>query len=674
MTPFQIEFIPILPISILLILGALYFAIWAIIFWRDKRINYYHICASLLLFLAVLNPQRIIKTQTILPINIGIITDYSQSMLASKRTNGTRNFENNLISKLKEYSNLNIITENIPSVSQNSDFALAIDRVLKKSPEAQIGAVFIITDGLNQSAKNLKWQFPIYQMLVGEENETDYYVKLISRPKPTKIGENANIEFIVVNDKIKNGKIKTIIHIGQEIMQIDAKLNEITKLEIKVQNRKIIPIAIEAISDEAEVSKANNAIITQIEPAQDSLRVLLVTGEPYEGARAWRNLLKSDPAIDLVHFTLLRGPTKIDTAYESELALIPFPTEELFINKLNEFDLVIFDRFENLIGLRPIYMENIKQYVKNGGAFLASLGPRDTLGQGIMNTSIKDILPIEGIPNPIDEEFTPQITQTGKIHPITSTLNGQWGKWDRFFKTKAKGIVLLSNNENPILVIDKYEKGRVAVILSDKSWFWQRGYDGGGPFRELIGRTAYWLMGDEKLADTVLKLSSKNNSIFLEYDYISNPQDIFISGQGFSAQINNNDIQNHIAREFTGLDFGLYKAQTQDISAFAINGDHNETRETSLSAGGTSFENSLQNKNQAKTFFMGLNGQKPLPQIEISNNFMNIFQNNKIIIANKKVEATSKISMKPAIKPEILAGIIILLYFMAWGLAQKFRR
>ena len=115
---------------------------------------------------------------------------------------------------------------------------------------------------------------------------------------------------------------------------------------------------------------------SQVSGVRDRLRVLLVSGEPYPGERVWRNLLKADPAVDLVHFTILRPPEKQDGTPIRELALIAFPSRELFEVKLNEFDLIIFDRYSRR-GLLPlIYLENIARYVEEGGALLEAAGPR----------------------------------------------------------------------------------------------------------------------------------------------------------------------------------------------------------------------------------------------------------------------------------------------------------
>ena len=119
---------------------------------------------------------------------------------------------------------------------------------------------------------------------------------------------------------------------------------------------------------EAELTDRNNTELVQINGVRDRLSVLLVSGEPHPGGRTWRNLLKSDSSVDLVHFTILRPPEKQDGVPVSELSLIAFPTRELFLEKVDEFDLIIFDRYKRRGILPSIYLDNVREYIEQGGA------------------------------------------------------------------------------------------------------------------------------------------------------------------------------------------------------------------------------------------------------------------------------------------------------------------
>jgi hypothetical protein len=144
---------------------------------------------------------------------------------------------------------------------------------------------------------------------------------------------------------------------------------------------------------EGELTDRNNAAVVQINGIRDRLRVLLVSGEPHPGQRTWRNLLKSDPSVDLVHFTILRPPDKQDGVPVSELSLIAFPTRELFMEAVDEFDLIIFDRYQRRGILPMLYIDNIRQYVMDGGALLLAAGPDFASAASLYRTPLSEILP-----------------------------------------------------------------------------------------------------------------------------------------------------------------------------------------------------------------------------------------------------------------------------------------
>ncbi len=167
----------------------------------------------------------------------------------------------------------------------------------------------------------------------------------------------------------------------------------------------------------------NNQYHFEVEGIRDRLRVLLITGSPYSGARQWRNLLKSDPSIDLVHFTILRPPFKDPMASEKELALIPFPTHQLFYKELQNFDLLIFDRYRLRGALLPYYIENINRYVENGGGLLVTTGPDFAGSFSLYRSPLARILPASPTGKILEKAYQPSYTEFGLKHPITAFAN-----------------------------------------------------------------------------------------------------------------------------------------------------------------------------------------------------------------------------------------------------------
>ena len=272
-----------------------------------------------------------------------------------------------------------------------------------------------------------------------------------------------------------------------------------------------------------ELTLDNNRAVVVVNGVRDRLRVLLVSGEPHAGERVWRNILKSDPSVDLVHFTILRPPEKQDGTPIRELSLIAFPIRELFDVKLDEFDLIIFDRYSRRGVIPQAYLENVARYVRKGGAFLEAAGPSFGTPMSLFRTPLGAILPTEPTGNVFEEGFKPQLTDLGRRHPVTEDLPGAgppggeptWGRWFRQVEARVhRGTTLMSGDHGePLLVLDRVGKGRVAQLLSDQMWLWARGFEGGGPQAELLRRLAYWLMKEPDLEENDLRATVEGDRL-----------------------------------------------------------------------------------------------------------------------------------------------------------------
>ena len=282
-------------------------------------------------------------------------------------------------------------------------------------------------------------------------------------------------------------------------------------------------LEVEAEAAPGEVTTQNNRQVFFVNGVRDRLRVLLVSGQPYPGLRVWRNLLKADPAVDLVHFTILRPPEKQDGTPIRELALIAFPSRELFEVKLNEFDLVIFDRYSRR-GLLPLaYLDNVARYVEDGGALLEVAGPEFAQPLSLYRTPLARVLPARPSGVVYERGFTPQVTELGRRHPVTSGLleaaqpdsadgasdkktTPPWGRWFRQVDVEVTGsqVLMSGASDRPLLVLDRVGKGRVAQLLSDHAWLWARGFEHGGPQGLLLRRLVHWLMQEPELEEEAL--------------------------------------------------------------------------------------------------------------------------------------------------------------------------
>jgi len=117
--------------------------------------------------------------------------------------------------------------------------------------------------------------------------------------------------------------------------------------------------------------------------------------------------------------------------------------------------------------------------------------------------------------------FKPEVTDTGRKHPVTADLPGaegsspQWGRWFRVIDSKVdRGEVVMSApGGRPLMVLDHAGKGRVAQLLSDQIWLWSRGFEGGGPHAELLRRLAHWLMKEPDLEEENLAASIEGGTL-----------------------------------------------------------------------------------------------------------------------------------------------------------------
>ena len=261
---------------------------------------------------------------------------------------------------------------------------------------------------------------------------------------------------------------------------------------------------------EGELTDRNNTALVQINGVRDRLRVLLVSGQPHAGGRTWRNLLKSDSSVDLVHFTILRPPDKQDGVPVSELSLIAFPTRELFMEKIEDFDLIIFDRYKRRGILPSLYLENVAEYVRNGGAVLVAAGPDFATAASLYRSPLSTVLPARPTARVIEEGYVPEITDLGQRHPVTAGLAPEsdepWGRWLRQIdlETERGNVVMSGVDDRPLLILDRVDEGRIALLASDQAWLWDRGYEGGGPQLELLRRLAHWMMKEPELEEEAI--------------------------------------------------------------------------------------------------------------------------------------------------------------------------
>ena len=390
----------------------------------------------------------------------------------------------------------------------------ALSEQLSKLPSERIAGIILLSDGLLHDLELApELPAPLHLMLSGKKSDWDRRVTVKNAPAFAILDEEITLTLRIEDSGAAPATpviVPLIISVdGGPPQSYQVPLNQDLSLPITLPHAGRNIIQFETPKVAGELTDRNNSALVQINGVRDRLRVLLVSGQPHAGGRIWRNLLKSDSAVDLVHFTILRSPNKQDGVPVDELSLIPFPTRELFMEKIHDFDLIIFDRYKRRGILPALYLDNVVDYVRNGGAVLVAAGPDFASANSLYRSPLSNILPAEPTARVITKPLRPKLTAVGQKHPVTANLSSdktEWGRWLRQIEvTQTSGHILMSGaDERPLLILDRQGEGRVALLASDHAWLWHRGFEGGGPQRELLRRLAHWMMKEPDLEEETL--------------------------------------------------------------------------------------------------------------------------------------------------------------------------
>jgi len=536
----SIEFFPFVPWPVLWIIAGVGALLLVLLFLSARRGALLRLLAFATLLLAISNPH--LKQEDREPLNdiVTVVVDDSQSQAIAGRTARTEEIRKDLEKRLKSIPNLDVrfVRSTSTSADDERDGTMLftdLGQALADVPPDRLAGVIMITDGevhdVPASAKALGFDAPVHALITGKPGEFDRRLEVLKAPRFGIVGSSQPIEVKISETRpgATGTATLTIKHQGQAPIQKTVRIGEKIDIPVNIAHAgpNIVDIAVN--SAPGELTTVNNRTVLTVEGVRENLRVLLVSGEPHAGERTWRNMLKSDASVDLVHFTILRPPEKQDGTPINQLSLIAFPTRELFQEKLNQFDLIIFDRYQRRGVLPLLYLENVARYVQHGGAVLVSAGDDYASALSLYRTPLGDILPAVPTGRVTEEPFKPELTDLGSKHPVTADLpgahgagpNGEeptWGRWFRVVDATPKdGEVLMKGAEGkPLLVIGQRGKGRVALLLSDQEWLWARGYDGGGPYSALLRRLAHWLMKEPELEEETLKATSRGQTLNIE--------------------------------------------------------------------------------------------------------------------------------------------------------------
>jgi len=529
---FGIAFSPLVPDYVLWAAAGVALVLAALLFVIRSRGAFVRALALAMMVLALANPSFTREDREPLTSVVAVVVDKSPSQNFGDRLKQTETARAELAERLGRIPNLDIRFVEAGEADGETDgtrLFSALQAALSDVPPDRVAGAILLTDGrvhdVPAEASALGFNAPLHALITGRPGERDRRVVLVTAPRFGIVGQSQTVVYRVDDQGAGPGSTEvTIRRDGEVIERRTVRTGSTVNAQIAIPHAGPNIVEIEASPLESELTVVNNRAVVSIDGVRDKLRVLLVSGEPHAGERTWRNLLKSDASVDLVHFTILRPPEKQDGTPINELSLIAFPTRELFQQKIKDFHLIIFDRYARQGVLPIVYFDNIARYVREGGAVLIAAGPDYASPTSLWRTPLDQILPAEPSGRTVEVPYHAQLTDSGRRHPVTRGLSGadsnppHWSRWFRLIDTRsANGTSVMQGPDNkPVLVLSREGEGRVGLLLSDHIWLWARGFEGGGPHLDLMRRLSHWLMKQPDLEEEALRLIVRGRDLLIE--------------------------------------------------------------------------------------------------------------------------------------------------------------
>ena len=585
--------------------------------WRGGRDMIWRLLAALVLLVGLANPSlRLEQREPLRDVAAVVVDDSASQKIGERAARATAALES-LTAGLARYEDLDVrvvrvgTAAAVPDGGDGTRLFAAVERALVDVPASRRAGVIAVTDGQVHDAPDDGGEEtgPFHLLLTGAPGEGDRRLVVETAPNYGIVGRKMEIKVRIddlrspdeLTNRVETAARVTLSRDGEEESLVRLPIGRSETIELTLDRAGQTIFELEVEPGEQELSLANNRAVVLVNGVRDRLRVLLVTGEPHAGERTWRSLLKADPTVDLIHFTILRPPEKQDGTSVRELSLIAFPIRELFETRIEDFDLIIFDRYRRRGVLPSIYLQNIARYVRDGGALLEAAGPTFATRLSLYHTPLGEVLPGEPTGSVVERGYLASVTELGRRHPVTADLPGggrldratnswgtpSWGRWFRHIDVEQRsGVTLLGGvDAQPLLILDRVGEGRVAQLLSDHMWLWARGFDGGGPQAELLRRLAHWLMKEPDLEEIDLRARVEGDRLELFARRMA-PGDIDVEITTPSGEVRMATLSDAGDGRSTGAieigEPGLYRVSDGARSAIAAAGALNPVEQSDL--------------------------------------------------------------------------------------------
>lgn len=571
-------FDPLIPLPLLIGLAVLAAFGILLALWRGLSGWALRGLAAAVVLAALAGPSYQTEDRAPLSDIVLLLEDESASQRLADRADQTDAAAKAMADRITARPNTELRRINVPDGAEDAGTRLMtkLADALAEEPRSRIAGILAVSDGrVHDADLPLDLPAPLHLLQTGLAEDWDRRLTVRNAPAFAIIGEPVTLTLRI--DDLgaapeSDGLTQLDISVdGEEPQSFNVPVGQDIDLPVTLPHGGRNVIRFSLPKADGELTDRNNAALIQMNGVRDRLRVLLVSGEPHPGGRTWRNLLKSDSAVDLVHFTILRPPDKQDGVPVNELSLIAFPTRELFMDKIDDFDLIIFDRYQRRGILPALYLDNVAQYVRKGGAVLVAAGPDFASADSLYRSPLGTVLPATPTARVLEEAFPPVVTDIGQRHPVTAELpgKGDWGRWLRQIDVTAeRGDVVMSGaDDRPLLVLDRVDEGRVALLASDHAWLWNRGYEGGGPQLELLRRLAHWMMKEPELEEEALTATAQGRTMRITRRTLDEtvPPVTITAPDGSTSELTLSPAgPGRFEAEHTGEEIGLYRLENGD--------------------------------------------------------------------------------------------------------------
>ena len=568
-----IVFDPLVPLALLIAAAVVVFAGLALALWRGLAGAWLRGLGGVVVIAALAGPNLQREERGNLNDIVVIVSDESASQKHAERSEISCTATDRLEQTLMDRDGTDVVRVTVPDGQGDAGTQLltALNDTLAELPQSRIAGAFLVSDGrLHDLERAPDMPAPLHLLMSGKSSDWDRRLSVTNAPAFAILGEPVTLTLKIEDmgaAPAGTGFAPLEISIdGGPPQRFEVPVDADIELPLTLPHggRNVIQFTVP--SADGELTDRNNTALIQMNGVRDRLRVLLVSGEPHPGGRTWRNLLKSDSSVDLVHFTILRPPEKQDGVPTSELSLIAFPTRELFLEKIEDFDLIIFDRYKRRGILPTIYLDNVVRYVQEGGAVLVAAGPDFASADSIYRSPLAEIMPAAPTARVIEQGFRPTISDLGNRHPVTAGLpdTQNWGRWMRQIEVEpsAGDVIMTGVDDKPLLILNRVGEGRVSLIASDHAWLWNRGFEGGGPQLELLRRLAHWMMGEPELEEDALLAEATGQNMRIARRTLKETAApvVVTSPDGSTTELSLSETApGRFETQFTGAEIGLYR-------------------------------------------------------------------------------------------------------------------